>query len=100
MAAAAAAALHDCSEACPCLSSCAERNLAKRKLATLCLLHHLSAFLVQIGNDNFYEVLQKIRGPSAVEEWRRLQDVMRPLASAATMLPPVAFRCAARPLAR
>lgn len=50
--------------------------------------------VVQIGNDNFYEVLSKIRGPEAVAEWRRLQEVMRPLAKAAVLMPPVAFRCA------
>lgn len=49
-------------------------------------------FLTRIGNDNFYEVLEKIRGPSAVAEWRRLQEVMRPLAKAAVLMPPVAFR--------
>jgi hypothetical protein len=46
----------------------------------------------QIGNDNFYEVLEKIRGASAVAEWRQLQEVMRPLAKAAVLMPPVAFR--------
>eukprot|EP00775_Hariotina_reticulata_P008994 gene8994-9167_t len=49
-------------------------------------------FLTRIGNDNFYEVLSKIRGPEAVAEWKRLQDVMRPLAKAAVLLPPVAIR--------
>jgi hypothetical protein len=47
---------------------------------------------IQIGNDNFYEVLSKIRGPEAVAEWRQLQEVMRPLAKAAVLMPPVAFR--------
>jgi hypothetical protein len=46
----------------------------------------------QIGNDNFNEVLAKIRGPSAVAEWGRLQDAMRPLAKAAVLMPPIAFR--------
>jgi hypothetical protein len=46
----------------------------------------------QIGNDNFYEVLEKIRGPEAVAEWSKLQEVMRPLAKAAVLMPPVAFR--------
>ena len=49
-------------------------------------------FLAQVGADQFTEVLQQVRGPSAVTEWRRLQDAMRPLAAAATALPPVAFR--------
>lgn len=50
------------------------------------------AMCLQIGNDNFYDVLSKIRGPEAVAEWRRLQEVMRPLAKAAVLMPPVAFR--------
>eukprot|EP00879_Flechtneria_rotunda_P022429 GHRR01023679.1.p1 GENE.GHRR01023679.1~~GHRR01023679.1.p1 ORF type:complete len:493 (+),score=98.32 GHRR01023679.1:402-1880(+) len=52
-------------------------------------------FLTQIGNDNFEAVLSKIRGPDApkaIAEWRRLQGVMRPLAKAAALMPPVAFR--------
>jgi hypothetical protein len=49
---------------------------------------------MQIGNDNFLDVLSQIRGPGspAIAEWRRLQEVMRPLAKAAVLLPPVAFR--------
>ncbi|GLC40753.1 hypothetical protein PLESTB_000026100 [Pleodorina starrii] len=49
-------------------------------------------FLTRIGNDNFYEVLKQIRGPEAVAEWARLQEVMRPLAKAAALMPPAAFR--------
>ncbi|GFR48781.1 hypothetical protein Agub_g10729, partial [Astrephomene gubernaculifera] len=49
-------------------------------------------FLTRIGNDNFSEVLSKIRGPAAVAEWTRLQQVMRPLARAAALMPPAAFR--------
>ncbi|WIA14506.1 hypothetical protein OEZ85_003026 [Tetradesmus obliquus] len=51
-------------------------------------------FLTRIGNDNFLDVLSQIRGPGspAIAEWRRLQEVMRPLAKAAVLLPPVAFR--------
>ncbi|PNH12854.1 Prolycopene isomerase, chloroplastic [Tetrabaena socialis] len=49
-------------------------------------------FLTKIGNDNFYEVLEKVRGPEAVAEWARLQEVMRPLAKAAALMPPAAFR--------
>ncbi|GIL52581.1 hypothetical protein Vafri_8402 [Volvox africanus] len=49
-------------------------------------------FLTRIGNDNFYEVLNKIRGPEAVAEWARLQEAMRPLAKAAALMPPTAFR--------
>lgn len=49
-------------------------------------------FLTEVGAEQFCDVLQQIRGPAAVAEWRRLQEVMRPLATAATALPPVAFR--------
>ncbi|KAF6265696.1 hypothetical protein COO60DRAFT_868698 [Scenedesmus sp. NREL 46B-D3] len=51
-------------------------------------------FLTRIGNDNFLGVLSQIRGAGspAMAEWRRLQEVMRPLAKAAVLLPPVAFR--------
>jgi hypothetical protein len=47
---------------------------------------------VQIGSENFCEVLQQIRGPAAVAEWRQLQRDMRPLAQASTVLPPAALR--------
>lgn len=47
---------------------------------------------LQIGNDNFCDVLAKVRGPEAIAEWKRLQEQMRPLARAAALLPPVAFR--------
>jgi hypothetical protein len=46
----------------------------------------------QIGNDNFCDVLDRVRGPQAAKEWRALQEHMRPLASAAAMLPPAAMR--------
>ncbi|KAL4428146.1 hypothetical protein ABPG75_002235 [Micractinium tetrahymenae] len=49
-------------------------------------------FLTEVGASQFIDVLHQIRGPEAAEEWRRLQEFMRPLAAAATMLPPVAFR--------
>nr|QIW94442.1 carotene synthesis related protein [Dunaliella salina] len=49
-------------------------------------------FLTQVGNDNFGSVLSKIRGPEAVQEWNSLQELMRPLASAAAALPPAAMR--------
>ncbi|KAL4858768.1 Prolycopene isomerase 1 [Chlorella vulgaris] len=45
-----------------------------------------------VGATQFCEVLQQVRGPEAVAEWQRLQVFMRPLADAAAMLPPVAFR--------
>lgn len=49
-------------------------------------------FLTEVGASQFIDVLHQIRGPEAAEEWRRLQEFMRPLAAAATMLPPVALR--------
>ncbi len=52
-------------------------------------------FLTQIGNDNFIDVLIKIRGKdgeSAVREWKQLKEDMRPLARAASMTPPVSLR--------
>jgi hypothetical protein len=51
-----------------------------------CCLH------LQVGNKQFGEVLMDVRGPAAAEEWDRLQEHMRPLAKASTILPPVAFR--------
>jgi hypothetical protein len=53
-----------------------------------------SHVVTQIGNDNFLDVLSQIRGPGspAIAEWRRLQEVMKPLAKAAVLLPPMAFR--------
>ncbi|KIY99783.1 hypothetical protein MNEG_8176 [Monoraphidium neglectum] len=50
-------------------------------------------FLTRIGNDNFFQVLDDMgKGPAAKADWARLQAVMKPLAKAATLLPPVAFR--------
>jgi hypothetical protein len=34
----------------------------------------------------------QVRGQEAVEEWKRLQEFMRPYAAAASALPPVALR--------
>jgi hypothetical protein len=47
---------------------------------------------LQIGNDNFPVVLRQVGGPNAIQEWQRLQEVMRPLAKAAALMPPMAFR--------
>lgn len=47
---------------------------------------------LQIGNDNFCEVLAQLRGPEAVAEWKQLQVDMRPLAQASALMPPAAFR--------
>lgn len=50
-------------------------------------------FLTRIGNDNFYQVLEDMgKGAEAKADWARLQEVMKPLAKAATVIPPVAFR--------
>ncbi|HEY9657872.1 MAG TPA: NAD(P)/FAD-dependent oxidoreductase, partial [Allocoleopsis sp.] len=49
-------------------------------------------FDTQVGADQFCEVLANLRGKTAVAEWRKLQQVMAPLASAAVALPPVAVR--------
>lgn len=56
-------------------------------------LHHLGC-TVQVGNDNFNDVLAKIRGAGspAIAEWQALQEDMRPLARAASMIPPAALR--------
>ena len=65
------------------------------KLLTLisCTVN-LHRFPHQVGNDNFTEVLAKIRGPNspAIAEWAALQEHMRPLAKAASMIPPAALR--------
>ena len=49
-------------------------------------------FLTRVGADNFADLLATLRGPAAVEEWRALQLKMRPLAAAATVVPPLAIR--------
>ncbi len=49
-------------------------------------------FDTSVGADQFCEVLQNLRGPEAVAEWRELQRVMQPLASAAVALPTAAVR--------
>lgn len=49
-------------------------------------------FETQVGADQFCNVLQILRGENAVQEWRRLQQVMAPLGKAAVALPPAAMR--------
>ena len=49
-------------------------------------------FITEIGNDQFEGVIRQVSGDAAVAEWRHLQEVMRPLAKAATTLPPAAIR--------
>jgi phytoene dehydrogenase-like protein len=50
------------------------------------------AFNTFVGADQFCEVLANLRGNQAVSEWRNLQRVMKPFASAAVALPPAAVR--------
>ncbi|MBE9107993.1 NAD(P)/FAD-dependent oxidoreductase [Nodosilinea sp. LEGE 07298] len=49
-------------------------------------------FDTTVGNHQFAEVLQSLRGDAAVQDWRRLQKAMEPLGKAATALPPAALR--------
>lgn len=49
-------------------------------------------FNTQVGADQFCTVLEALRGPQAVAEWRRLQAVMQPYGEAAIALPPAALR--------
>ncbi len=48
----------------------------------------------QVGNDNFIDVLVKIGGKDspAIAEWKALQEYMKPLAKASSMIPPAALR--------
>jgi len=49
-------------------------------------------FNTQVGADQFCTVLDKLRGPAAIAEWRQLQTLMRPYSAAAIALPPAALR--------
>lgn len=49
-------------------------------------------FDTQVGALQFCEVLQQLRGESAVAQWRQLQEIMAPLAQAAIAIPPAAVR--------
>ncbi len=49
-------------------------------------------FKTAVGNEQFCQVLSKLRGPQTVEEWRKLQAVMQPLKAAAIAIPPAALR--------
>jgi phytoene dehydrogenase-like protein len=49
-------------------------------------------FNTSVGADQFCDILQQLRGETAVKEWRTLQQVMKPLASASVALPPAAIR--------
>jgi carotene isomerase len=49
-------------------------------------------FDTQVGADQFCEILQQLRGEKAVSEWRKLQEIMKPLGKSAIALPPAALR--------
>jgi phytoene dehydrogenase-like protein len=49
-------------------------------------------FKTSVGATQFCQVLTQLRGDAAVDEWRRLQQVMQPLSQAAIALPPAALR--------
>ena len=49
-------------------------------------------FDTTVGGDQFCDVLERLRGSTAVEEWRELQRLMQPLAEAANAVPPTAMR--------
>jgi phytoene dehydrogenase-like protein len=49
-------------------------------------------FDTQVGATDFQSLLSRLRGEAAVKEWQHLQQVMAPLAQAATAMPPAAFR--------
>jgi phytoene dehydrogenase-like protein len=49
-------------------------------------------FDTSVGADQFCDVLLRFRGQDAVAEWRELQRVMAPYASAAVAIPPAALR--------
>ena len=54
------------------------------------------SFLTEVGNDQFIDVLEKyvedVDGINAADEWRRLKELMKPLAGASAALPPSAVR--------
>ena len=49
-------------------------------------------FNTVVGADDFCQVLQQLRGETAVREWRNLQATMKPLAEAVNAIPPLAIR--------
>ena len=49
-------------------------------------------FQTSVGADQFCEQLRQLRGETAVTEWRNLQQVMHPLASAVLAVPPAAVK--------
>lgn len=55
---------------------------------------HVSAgeYYTEVGTGQMEEVVGNISGAAGIEDWRRLQDVMKPLAKAATTTPATAIR--------
>jgi carotene isomerase len=49
-------------------------------------------FDAYVGAEPFCEVLLKLRGQNAVNQWRRLQAEMKPLTEAVNAIPPMAMR--------
>ena len=49
-------------------------------------------FNTSVGAEQFCQILERLRGKQAVNEWRELQRIMKPLGEAAIALPPVALR--------
>ncbi len=49
-------------------------------------------FETAVGADQFCTILKQVQGETAVQQWRQLQAEMKPLAAAATALPPAALR--------
>ncbi|ALF56425.1 carotene isomerase [Nostoc piscinale CENA21] len=49
-------------------------------------------FDTSVGAEQFCDVLARLRGEDAVVQWRKLQQIMAPLAQAAIALPPAALR--------
>lgn len=52
----------------------------------------MSVCALQVGNDQFYEVLEKVSGQKGKDDWAKLQKMMKPLADAATAVPPISIR--------
>lgn len=49
-------------------------------------------FDIAVGADDFYQLLQQLRGQDSANQWRKLQEVMKPLGKASAAIPPAAFR--------
>lgn len=49
-------------------------------------------FDIAVGADNFHNLLLQLRGEEAGRQWRKLQEVMKPLGEASMAIPVQAFR--------